>query len=500
MHRRSLTRLSTNIFCDTKNDEGEDSRPHFNSIWHQATRKFCTRPGTYLLIPCVAALVGWFTNYLAVQMIFYPVKYWGLPIRRWDEVPLGLIGWQGIVPCKTKPMTIAMVSMVTEQLLTVKEAFARLNPNEVANLLAPELPKLTREIIQDLVPMKWIQGLPIAIYRGMDATSQGILQVFSLQFLKQLTKSMQSNIDQIFDLQNCVVEQMMLDRSKLGQLFQKCGQRELDFLTNSGLWFGFLLGIIQMVVALFWENPWTLSIGGAIVGTATNWLALKWIFEPVNPTKIGPFTLQGQFLRRQKEVSAEFSSFFANKILTSEKLWASVLNDPTTQPAFHELFASQFETFLRKVTSGFRFLVLKPETIQLATSKALEKLPNHVPVLYDYMDKTLGLERSLRERMEKMSSVQFERVLHPIFEEDELTLILAGAVLGFLAGLVQQGIETGDIRWPRSILSILSPFNHFIQTLLKGLNRIALGTVPVVQKVNFRIRRILSSKPRDRGS
>ena len=430
-------------------------------------------------------------------MIFYPVKYWGLPIRRWDEVPLGLIGWQGIVPCKTKPMTIAMVSMVTEQLLTVKEAFARLNPNEVANLLAPELPKLTREIIQDLVPMKWIQGLPIAIYRGMDATSQGILQVFSLQFLKQLTKSMQSNIDQIFDLQNCVVEQMMLDRSKLGQLFQKCGQRELDFLTNSGLWFGFLLGIIQMVVALFWENPWTLSIGGAIVGTATNWLALKWIFEPVNPTKIGPFTLQGQFLRRQKEVSAEFSSFFANKILTSEKLWASVLNDPTTQPAFHELFASQFETFLRKVTSGFRFLVLKPETIQLATSKALEKLPNHVPVLYDYMDKTLGLERSLRERMEKMSSVQFERVLHPIFEEDELTLILAGAVLGFLAGLVQQGIETGDIRWPRSIVS---PFNHFIQTLLKGLNRIALGTASVVQKVTFWIRRILSSKPRDRGS
>jgi hypothetical protein len=35
-----------------------------------------------------------------------------------------------------------------------------------------------------------------------------------------------------------------------------------------------------------------------------------------------------------------------------------------------------------------------------------------------------------------------------IFEEDETTLILAGAVLGFAAGLVQQGLETGAIKIP----------------------------------------------------
>ena len=63
-----------------------------------------------------------------------------------------------------------------------------------------------------------------------------------------------------------------------------------------------------MVVALFVENPWTLSIGGGIVGFATNWLALKWIFCPVNPTKIGPFgPFQGLFLTRQKAVAKEFS-------------------------------------------------------------------------------------------------------------------------------------------------------------------------------------------------
>lgn len=49
----------------TKEDEEHETR---RNPFQKATAKFKARPGTYLLIPCVAALVGWFTNYLAVQM------------------------------------------------------------------------------------------------------------------------------------------------------------------------------------------------------------------------------------------------------------------------------------------------------------------------------------------------------------------------------------------------------------------------------------------------
>lgn len=50
---------------------------------------------SYGLIPLVAGFVGWFTNYLAVQMIFYPIKWRGLPIYKVEGEPLGLLGWQG---------------------------------------------------------------------------------------------------------------------------------------------------------------------------------------------------------------------------------------------------------------------------------------------------------------------------------------------------------------------------------------------------------------------
>ncbi len=436
-----------------------------------------------MLIPCVAALVGWLTNWLAVQMIFYPIQFRGIPIYRVKEVPLGLIGWQGIVPCKTRTMSDAMVDMVTTQLLSVKEVFGRLDPRKVADLLAPEVPKLGQSIMNDLIPLTWVSNLPKSVFVGLPQQTRELISHLNHNFLKDFTIAMQGNIDNLLNVRNCVIDQMMNDRAKLGELFQKCGQKELDFLTNSGLWFGFVLGLIQMVIALFWENPWSLSIGGGIVGLATNWLALKWIFEPVNPTKIGPFILQGQFLRRQKEVAAEFSSFFANKILTSEKMWNSILTDSTTAPAFHQLFSAHLTKFAKTVSAGLGIMP-EPEVMKMAAGRAIEKLPNHIGVLHSYVDEKLNLQETLRISMENMSSAQFERVLHPIFEEDELTLILAGAALGFAAGLVQQGLETGKITLP-TLKDMKLGLVNILQKL--RLVRLLKAVVRVVSKPSSRI-------------
>lgn len=411
---------------------------------------------TYLLIPVIAAFVGWFTNWLAVQMIFYPIEFRGIPLWRKPEVPLGFIGWQGIVPCKTRTMSDTMVHMVTTELLSVDEVFRRLDPAAVAERLAPEVPKLLQGIADDavassaMVPSRlggMVRGVPRILFGSLPGKTATSVAALNQRFLTDFTMAMQDNIGSLLNLRSCVMEQMLKDRALLGQLFRKCGEAELVFLANSGLWFGAILGVIQMIVALFWENPWALSIGGTIVGLATNWLALKWIFEPVIPTKFGPFILQGQFLRRQKEVAAEFSAFFAKNVLTSEKLFNSILTDPSTKPQFDALFKRHMRKFAYALAGGFGY---RPDSklVEEVSTRAIANLPNHLHVLHPYVDATLGLQSTLKTQMERMTSAKFERVLHPIFEEDELTLIIAGGVLGFLAGLVQQGIETGVIQLP----------------------------------------------------
>ena len=446
-------RLTTTASGDE--DQRASRRERLLVSFRKAGEKFRKRPGTYLIIPFIAAFVGWFTNWLAVQMIFYPVEFRGIDILRKDEVPLGLLGWQGIVPCKTRKMSDTMVTMVTTQLLNVQEVFRRLDPKVCAELLAPEVPKLGQDILDESFP-SWLAQFPKTIFDGLPTETVKWIRLKNLRFLRGLTIGMQDNIDSLLSVKNCVINQMMQDRSLLGILFKKCGQAELDFLTNSGLWFGFLLGLIQMVVALFWDNPWSLSIGGCIVGLATNWLALKWIFEPVNPTKFGPFVLQGMFLKRQKEVAAEFSTFFAKNVLNSKELWNSILTDPETQPAFHKLFTAHLLKFVSSVTGALQ-IDIDPAMMSSAAKSAIVKFPDHIHVLHDYVNEKLGLRETLRVQMEKMSSAQFEQVLHPIFQEDELTLIIAGGILGLIAGLIQQGLETGTIQLPtpKQILAFL---------------------------------------------
>jgi uncharacterized membrane protein YheB (UPF0754 family) len=410
MNPNQISIYPLSFSCNMKQPQSKKIKKSVSKHIQSAIKKFKARPAAYLLIPVIAAFVGWFTNYLAVEMIFYPIEFRGIPIWRREGEPLGLLGWQGIVPAKTYKMSETMVTMVTTQLLNVEEVFRRLDPNIVASTLGPEVPKLMESIGGELVPLSWTQKAGRALFFSLPGRTKAAMSEANHRFLHDFTVSMQDNIGTLLNIKSCVINQMMQDRALLGQLFRKCGQAELDFLTNSGLWFGFMLGIIQMVVALFWENPWALSIGGAIVGLATNWLALKWIFEPVNPTKVGPFILQGQFLRRQQEVAKEFSAFFANNVLTSEKLWDSILNDPSTKSSFGLLFTNHLKKFANVLSGGVGFL-LPGGILTKASASALEKLPNHLHVLHPYVDMALGLQYTLRTQMEKMTSAKFERVV-----------------------------------------------------------------------------------------
>ena len=68
--------------------------------WRSSVAALRTSPMQFLSIPLVAGIVGYVTNWVGVKMLFYPIRWLGIPIHRVPGQPLGLLGWQGIVPAK----------------------------------------------------------------------------------------------------------------------------------------------------------------------------------------------------------------------------------------------------------------------------------------------------------------------------------------------------------------------------------------------------------------
>ena len=69
------------------------------------------------------------TNWMGVKMMFVPLEYRGLDLHRFDDAPYGLFGWQGVVPFRTEKMARRLTEIVTTDLLSLREAFSKIDPN-----------------------------------------------------------------------------------------------------------------------------------------------------------------------------------------------------------------------------------------------------------------------------------------------------------------------------------------------------------------------------------
>lgn len=386
------------------------SRPSLlRRIWSPVSK----RPIEYASIPCVAAFVGITTNWMGVKMLFYPIDYVGLNIQRWDNTPYGLFGWQGVVPTKTEPMANRLVNIVTERLLSLEEAFGRLDADELSRLL---LPAVEANVQRDCGKAWFI-----------------ILKPVLPILLPRLLRELQMEIDQVLNLHHVVLSAFVRDKVVLVDLFQKVGRVELEFLVNSGFGFGFVLGLAQMAAWAINPASWTLPVAGALVGYVTNWIAIKFLFEPAEPVNIANLVvIQGLFESRQIEVSDEFGDFMSRRVLSS----SSLLRDMADGGDDGDLFK-----FLRR-----HLPYPVPHHILSAAVSAIEEVgsnPKDYPELHCYVTEQLDIDDTLARRLKTLTPSEFEDLLHPVFQEDEATLIATGGVLGFAAGAMQTRLGWG---------------------------------------------------------
>jgi len=396
----------------------------------------------YGSIPLISIVFTYLHIWLALWMTFYPIEFFGCLQIPGTNVGLG---WQGIIPFKAEKMARMATQLMTQRLFDVRSIFARLQPDHVASEMGAALHHTLEETISSVArlhsPDLW-DLLPARV------KSELVTQAHedAPPAIAKLMLQMQANITELFDIEAMVVDTLMRDKPLLNNIFIECGHAELSFIRNSGAYMGGLFGAVQMIIWIFWEEKFMLPAFGFVVGVLTNWLALKMIFEPVQPhypCGSRGLRVQGLFLQRQKEVSAVYARTISRRVLNSKNILAALVAGPMTDRLFalvHEHVKTVVDEYagvsraVLNVTVGAQLYARIKEDV---CARFLERMPSLLLSLEAYTDRALDMERTIREKMEALPPEEFEGLLHPVFKEDEWKLVLMGGVLGVAIGFAQ---------------------------------------------------------------
>jgi len=388
----------------------------------------------YLSMPFVAATIGYVTKLVAIRMMFEPIEFVGIK---------PYFGWQGIVPRKAEVMAGIACDTMTRRLLSPKDVFGRLDPArvtaEIERPLTEAVEDITREVVSQFSPGLW-ESAPESIRKMLVKR----VQADAPDYVAQIMRDIKNNIETVFDLKDMVTSNLVRDKPLLNRVFRQVGDKEFKFIAHSGIYFGFIIGCVQALTWAVTQNVWVMPLFGGFTGWFTDWLALKMVFRPRQPTRyLGVFTWQGLFLKRRKEVAAEYGALIADEIITPKNIIDAVLKGPLSD-RLYTMVLKNVQKMVDEQAGLARPLVVLAvgsakfqEMKKLIAAKLLERMPEAMKHMEKYAEDAMDLKRTLVTKMQELNEEEFENLLRPAFQQDEWILIAVGAVLGFLVGEMQ---------------------------------------------------------------
>ncbi|MFE2998224.1 DUF445 domain-containing protein [Nocardia sp. NPDC059246] len=393
----------------------------------------------YCSIPLVAALIGWVTKIVAVQMLMYPLEFKGIP--PW-------LGWQGVIPRSAPRMATIAVDLMFGKLIDPQDIIARIDVAELTTRLREPLDAgvdyMVRAMMMKHQPRLWV-NMPDAAQRAIIERAQRDLP----QLIEDIVYDLRTNIDQVMDLRGMAISALVDDKSLLVEMVRRVGRNELRFIVRSGLIFGTVLGFVQMITWALTHSPLLMPAFGGFTGLITDWLALQMIFRPIRPVGIGPVKWQGLFHKRREQVCTDYGDLIATEILTPARILEAVLNGERAD-RLASLLSRHVSEFLELQTGPARplMMMLARDSYTALERDAVTFVLDHVKAAahsgFDqHAIEALDVRNLVIEKTKQLTDDEYEGLLRPAFKQDEWKLVAIGAVLGFLVGELQVHLILG---------------------------------------------------------
>jgi len=205
-------------------------------VWE---RRQTTLQWTFIVIPAIAALIGWFTNLLALKLLFRPYKPWRIPLTPWSI--------QGVIPRRQAELARSIGEVVKRELLAKEDLLQSLNNPETRDEVAVTLAEKLADRIGEKLAI-----VPLAVRQPLELGLKKLVLAEIQRLYNSSLESMWENLEKKVDIAGIVEKKVAsLDLEEFEKLIVGLAGRELGYIVYFGAVLGFLIGLLQVLLLWF---------------------------------------------------------------------------------------------------------------------------------------------------------------------------------------------------------------------------------------------------------
>ena len=195
---------------------------------------------TLILIPIISAFIGYFTNWIAIKMLFHPrnpINIFGITI-------------QGIFPKRQAQFAQKLGALVATELLHFDEIAERLKDPEQLQALNPTI----ESHIDTFLRVRLKEKIPVvAMFIGdntIGKLKEGMMDEINV-LLPEIISQYAHGLGERIDIEKMVTEKVSnFSSDKLENILQAIMKKEFRFVEILGGVVGFLIGLLQVGISL----------------------------------------------------------------------------------------------------------------------------------------------------------------------------------------------------------------------------------------------------------
>ena len=195
---------------------------------------------TWCLLPLIAAVIGWGTNYLAVRMLFHPR----------EEMRILGLRIQGVFPKRQQALAEKLGQLVARELFSMEDVRRHLQGGEfvahVTKVIEGKVDEFLKNNLMEAIPMA-------AMFLGSDMVEKIKYSLVNClaKAVPELGEMFISHLEKNMNVEKLVRDKVSAFSSdKLEEILLGIMRREFRFIEGVGAILGFLIGLVQ--VGMLW--------------------------------------------------------------------------------------------------------------------------------------------------------------------------------------------------------------------------------------------------------